>query len=150
MGQLNEQTEVIQRHPISGTASVAEIRHAVRDCLDEMLVDPSLAYDCLVAVTEACTNALVHGKRNGSARTPSISWRIDPSGAEFFIEDFSHRGWRVAEQIPVAKSGASPIAGRVGGFGLHLMADLMDEMNVGIGAEGTRVTLIKRFAAVAS
>ena len=138
----SEMVEVVERRPLTGNESVAEIRHAVRDCLAGLGVDSDLAYDCLVAVTEACTNALIHGKRTGAGSVPNISWRIDDSQAQFSIEDFS-RGWPQGDRLSVVVSEASPVAGRVGGFGLHLMADLMDEVNVSIDAAGTRVTMTK-------
>jgi anti-sigma regulatory factor (Ser/Thr protein kinase) len=142
-----ERAEVMVSHPLPSEASVAEVRHAVRDRLDNLEIDPGVAFDCLVAVTEACTNALIHGKKSGAATTPSISWRMDPSGAQFMVEDFSLRGWSMADEAPVVESGEAPLSGRVGGFGFHLMADLMDEVNVSIGAAGTRVTMTKHFAA---
>jgi anti-sigma regulatory factor (Ser/Thr protein kinase) len=145
--EQKQRTEIVESRPIVGRESVGEVRRTVRDRLAGLRVDPDVAHDCLVAVTEACTNALTHGKRNESATIPTISWRIDGSQAQFSIEDFSHRGWSVAERSPAAESEVSPIAGHVGGFGLHLMADLMDEVTVSIGAAGTRVTMTKRFAA---
>ena len=147
MDRRIEHPEVMVHQPIPSKASVGEVRHAVRDHLDDLNVDPGVAFDCLVAVTEACTNALVHGQRSGAATTPRISWRMDPSGAQFLVEDFTQRGWSLAGRSPAVESGESPVAGRVGGFGLHLMADLMDEVNLSIGAAGTRVTMIKHFAA---
>ena len=150
MDQRSEHAVVMERHPIAGKPSVAEIRHAVRDRLDDLRIDPVLAYDCLIAVTEACTNALIHGKRNGS--TPCISWQIDSSEAQFFVESFSGREWSISDQpmFSNADPTLNPIAGRVGGFGLHLMADLMDEVDVSISTESTKVTMTKRLAAQAS
>jgi len=147
MNRRIEHPEVMVRHPIPSKASVGEVRHAVRDHLDNLNIDPGPAFDCLVAVTEACTNALVHGHKSEAATTPSISWRMDPSGAQFLVEDFTQRGWSLDGRTPAVESEESPVAGRVGGFGLHLMADLMDEVNVSIGAAGTRVTMTKHFAA---
>ena len=136
------------RRPIPSEASVAEVRHAVRAHLDNLDIDPGLAFDCLVAVTEACTNALIHGHKSGATTTPSISWRMDSSGARFLVEDFTQRGWSPAgRDPPVEESVESSVSGRIGGFGFHLMADLMDEVNVSIGAAGTKVTMTKNFAA---
>jgi serine/threonine-protein kinase RsbW len=139
MEQRNEDRRVTERHPITGTASVASIRHAVRDSLVGLRVDSQLIDDCLVAVTEACTNALIHGKRNRAAPAPTISWEVDASSAQFFVQDFSRRRWSLSEPA------VNPIGGRAGGFGLHLIAGLMDEVHMSIVAEGTRVRMVKRF-----
>lgn len=148
MENRTEGREAVGRFAISGTRSVPEIRHAVLHRLERLRIDPKPASDCLVAVTEACTNALLHGGSGKSeSKTPQISWVINDSMAQFDVESFAGRGWSLAERSPPPSGelGGNSISGRVGGFGLHLMADLMDEVDLRIGAEGTRVRLVKRF-----
>ena len=140
---------MMERRRIADEASVADIRHAVLERLNRLSIDPQEVFDCLLAVTEACTNALRYGRRGEPATpAPRISWRLDESKALFSIEDFSSRGWTTPPVLPqpTAEQEADPTAGRVGGFGLQLMADLMDEVDLNIGAQGTSVTLVKVFS----
>jgi serine/threonine-protein kinase RsbW len=115
---------------------VAAVRRSLRADLDHAGVKEHARFDCLVAVTEACTNALLHG--HGEA-TPQVSWRIDGSLASFFVEDYSKHRW--AE--PAHGNGDAAEA-RTGGFGLQLMRNLMDRVDITIQADGTTVELTKR------
>jgi serine/threonine-protein kinase RsbW len=115
---------------------VAVVRRSVGADLVVAGADDQARFDCLVAVTEACTNALVHG--HGEA-TPRVSWRIDGATARFCIEDYSEHRW--AE--PPGGNGDTAET-RTGGFGLQLMRRLMDRVDISIEAHGTTVELAKR------
>lgn len=109
-------------------------------------MDPSLTFDCLVAVTEACTNALTHGHSGFQEEPwPLVHWEVGGSEARFFVKDYSTRQWsrtsHPSRDIDYLESGED----RVGGFGLELMRQLMDEVDISMGPEGTTVCLVKRF-----
>ena len=49
----------MQTHPVGDKASLSGIRRRIRADLARAGVDPAKTFDCLVAVTEACANALL-------------------------------------------------------------------------------------------
>ena len=131
-------------HELTDKASLSGIRRQIHADLNRAGVDPSCSFDCLVAVTEACTNAIVHG---GNLRTPQVSWRIDGSAARFTIEDYTREQWsRWAH--PSRCNGESRSVklqkDQVGGMGLQLMRGLMDEVDIQVRPSGTTVEMIKK------
>ena len=106
--------------------------------------DPSLLFDCLVAVTEACTNALLHGRsRSRDEHPPLLAWSIDEGKARFHIEDYSTEGWSRSRH-PSRTSGVAQVEDlQAGGLGLGIMRDLMDEVDIEASADGTKVYLAK-------
>jgi anti-sigma regulatory factor (Ser/Thr protein kinase) len=125
----------VRRHDLINEATLGRVRSALRRDLARAGVEASVAFDCLVAVTEACTNALVHGHGD---EVPRVSWRIKGTTALFLVEDHSRHRWA---QVEGGDRGADA---RVGGFGLHLMERLMDSVDITIEDHGTTVELTKR------
>lgn len=130
----------VRKRPLAGKASLSGIRKAIRAELNRLGVDPSLSFDCLVAVTEACTNALMHGKGDEDP-APEVSWDINGERALFLVHDYSNQPWSRASH---PSHDPDDLEARVGGFGLDLMRGLMDEVQIDIGPEGTAVSLLKR------
>ena len=78
----------MQAHLLVDKASLSKIRKLVRADLVKVGARPSVVFDCLVAVTEACTQAL-HGRGERVGEPSKITWTIDRARAEFCVEDFS-------------------------------------------------------------
>ena len=134
----------MQRFPLDDKASVSEARKLIRAELEEAGAHPSTLFDCLVAVTEACTNALIHGTTDADRAPPVLAWSIDESRARFHVEDYSTEGWSRARHPSRPTSTATKIEDlHVGGLGLGIIHDLMDEVDIEIAAGGTRVYLAK-------
>jgi anti-sigma regulatory factor (Ser/Thr protein kinase) len=139
----------MQCQALSGKASLSGIRRLIRADLTAVGADESLAFDCLVAITEACSNALVHGQaRSPGSAPPEISWEISKAQARFVIVDFSTEEWSRkihpswdSDEIP------DDMSRRIGGFGLDIMQGLMDDVDIEIGSSGTKVTLLKLLTA---
>jgi anti-sigma regulatory factor (Ser/Thr protein kinase) len=125
----------VRRHDLIDEATLARVRSSLRRDLARAGVKASVQFDCLVAVTEACTNALVHGHGD---EVPRVSWQINGTTALFLVEDHSRHRWAKVED-----GDGSPEA-RVGGFGLQLMDRLMDSVDITIEDNGTTVELTKR------
>lgn len=99
---------------------------------DEVLADLKLA------VTEACGNAVRHAYPDGVGDV-SVSYQISPDALEVIVED---QGTGVATQ-----PGADANTGmRESGMGMSIMRTIVDELDVGDGADGrgTVVRMIKR------
>jgi serine/threonine-protein kinase RsbW len=125
-----------RHYALVGASAVGVVRRSVGADLAVAGADEQARFDCLVALTEACTNALVHG--HGEA-TPRVSWRIDGATARFCIEDYSEHRW-----AKPTGGNRDPSGARIGGFGLQLMRRLMDRVDISIEEHGTTVELAKR------
>jgi anti-sigma regulatory factor (Ser/Thr protein kinase) len=131
----------VRKHPLVDKTSLSGIRKEIRADLSKAGADPSLSFDCLVAVTEACTNALVHGHRTDDP-PPEILWEIDGHSARFYIQDYSTQEW--SKTSHPSRDAEAEFEERIGGFGLDLMRGLMDEVDIQIGPDGTTVCLVKQ------
>jgi serine/threonine-protein kinase RsbW len=133
----------VQTKVVHDKAGLSTVRKAIRADMSRAGIDPSKAFDCLVAVTEACTNALLHGTQGSHGIQPQIAWRIGPEAAYFWVQDHASQEWsRHAHpsRPPV------PSAEKEKGYGLELMSGLMDEVDIASGPGGTTVALVKRFS----
>ncbi len=138
----------MQGRALSGKSSLSGIRRQIRADLNAVGADESLAFDCLVAVTEACSNALVHGQaRSPGSAAPEISWEITPTQARFVIVDFSTEEWsRTVHPSWDSDDVPDDMSRRFGGFGLEIMRGLMDDVDIHLSSRGTKVTLVKMLA----
>jgi serine/threonine-protein kinase RsbW len=130
--------------PLVDKASVSEVRQGLRDDLEGSGVDRSAAFDCLVALTEACSNAYLHGRSEETDRPPQVEWEITNQAVTLVVKDFSNHGWERTSypSIAVDAEMTAPET-RVGGLGLQLMTDLMDDVQIERTDKGTTVTLRK-------
>jgi serine/threonine-protein kinase RsbW len=133
------------RHPLSDESSLSGIRRMIRSEMSRAGVDPAESFDCLVAVTEACSNALLHGRSDSVAK---ISWEIDNAAARFYIRDYSTKKWSMSDHPSRPNELTYEENARIGGFGIELMRGLMDEVDISIDSEGTTVALTKNLRGV--
>jgi anti-sigma regulatory factor (Ser/Thr protein kinase) len=132
---------LIRRFVVSDKASLSDVRHSIRDDLGRFGASEQSAFDCVVAVTEACTNALEYGGSDDEGRRPPmVWWEIDPHTAIFQVEDHSARRWAMASH---PSKGEDLLRDR--GRGFQVMHGLMDEVEVVSVGVGTTVRLTKRF-----
>jgi serine/threonine-protein kinase RsbW len=124
-------------------ASLSTVRRSIRTELNKVGAGSETSFDCLVAVTEACTNAIMHGRRDRSDSVPEVSWTITPEAAEFYVRDYSSHPWPETPTKRDFMSDEIALDERIGGFGLHLMRDLMDEVQIDCSDDGTKVCLVK-------
>jgi len=111
-------------------ANVALVRQALAGLTDELGVEPARAADMKIALTEACTNVVVH------------AYGDDPGPLEVTIE-VEHG--RLVMSVRDRGSGLHPLPGRDEGsplgFGLALIASLSDELGLVGGRHGTEVRI---------
>ncbi len=116
----------------------------MRADLNSAGVDDAVTFDCLVAVTEACSNALIHGRGNEDEADPVVSWQIERSCLSFLIQDFAGREWsKTAHPSREAPREETILESKIGGYGLGLMTALMDSVDIGFRSGGTMVTMVK-------
>lgn len=111
-------------------ANVALVRQALAGLADSLGVDPARAADMKIAVTEACTNAVVHAYENHDGRL-DVAMSVEHERIVLTVRDHGH-GLR-----PLPSEGDGPPLG----FGLALIASLSDEFGIAGGRRGTEVRI---------
>jgi anti-sigma regulatory factor (Ser/Thr protein kinase) len=135
----------LANHVLTDREGLSAIRKEVRSDLSSVRVDPAAAFDCLVALTEACTQALAHSDVV-DGRHPQVSWEIGDSEALFFIRDFSSKAWARASHPSSAPIRDDDLDTRLEDLGLQLMSGLMDDVRIEMHDSGTTIVLVKRYA----
>lgn len=111
-------------------ANVALVRQALAGLTDELGVEPARAADMKIALTEACTNVVVH------------AYGDEPGPLEVTMT-VEHR--RLVLGVRDRGGGLHPLPGREEGaplgFGLALIASLSDEVGLVGGQHGTEVRI---------
>ena len=108
-------------------ASAPLVRTAMRRFLAASRLSEHRAYDGLVAVGEAVSNAIEHAYGGPSHETFAVT--AERIGETLVVSISDYGQWR------------GPLPWSVRGRGLHLMQQLSDDLDVTGGAEGTRVTM---------
>jgi serine/threonine-protein kinase RsbW len=124
-------TPVSQTFPALPSA-LYEVRKFVREQAEQAGLSPSTVNDVVLAVSEACANAVLH---SGSTEM-EVEWRLVGECVEATVTD---RGTFV-RRVPI------PEFDRTSGHGIPLMMALMDEVGVKEGSKrtpGTTVRLVK-------
>lgn len=111
-------------------ANVALVRQALAGLADSLGVPPARAADMKIAVTEACTNAVVHAYENHDGPL-EVTMGVEHERLVITVRDRGH-GLR---PLP-SESDGPPL-----GFGLALIASLSDEFGIAGGRHGTEVRI---------
>lgn len=131
-------------HVLTDKQGLSAIRKLVRADLTRTAIDPSSAFDCLVALTEACTQALAHSHGDEGPH-PQVSWDIDAERALFYIRDYSSRAWARASHPSSSPPESDDLDKRLESLGLELMRGMMDDVRVEREPSGTMIVLVKNF-----
>lgn len=110
--------------------NVAVVRQALAGVADALEVDIALAADMKIAVTEACTNAVLHAYDTGEGPL-EVDIRVEGPRLTISVRD---RGPGF-KPLPAVREEA-PL-----GFGLALIASLSDAFAIQGGAAGTEVQM---------
>ncbi len=122
-------------------AELPQIIDFIGESAEETGVDPDARFDLQLAGEEACTTIIEHayGGRGGTlevcfeARGRDVVITLRDSGEPFDPSDVSQPDLN------------QPLEEReIGGLGLHLMNQLMDEVRFSFGPEGNTLVMIKR------
>jgi serine/threonine-protein kinase RsbW len=109
-------------------SALRDIREFVRQLAAAELVRTDAVDDLLLAVTEACTNAIVHT----NSASIEVTCRFSPHAVEIQVHD----GGVFRRQVPMAEVGGS-------GRGIPLMIAVMDEVTIKEGNPGRPGTLVR-------
>ncbi|WP_157172399.1 ATP-binding protein [Nocardia pneumoniae] len=107
---------------------LAKVRHTFRDWLRRCGIGGDRACDVLLAVGEACANAVEHGHRGDGG---TVRVRASFTGAELNVTVADHGRWK-----PPGRQATS-----VRGRGLDIIRTVIPEVNVTTGDSGTTVAM---------
>jgi anti-sigma regulatory factor (Ser/Thr protein kinase) len=135
----------VQSHLLDDKASLSKIRKLIRLELVRVGARPSAVFDCLVAVTEACSTAL-QGRSDQVGEPSRVYWTIDRAQAEFCVEDYSvlteaektpDRPRRRLHEVLAEETGLTDL-------GSDVIHGLMDEVTIERNDEGTVTKMVKQ------
>jgi serine/threonine-protein kinase RsbW len=130
--RLKEMDEPVSRTFPALPSALYEVRKFIRGEAERVGLSAPTANDVVLAVSEACANAVLHSGSNEM----DVSWRYTGECVEATVRD---RGTFV-RRVPIREFD------RTSGHGIPLMMALMDEVSVQEGTDrnpGTRVRLTK-------
>jgi serine/threonine-protein kinase RsbW len=108
--------------------------------LRKMGVDKDKLADIAISVTEAVTNAVVHGNKNDLKKKVAINLKAGSSCVEITVEDEGNGFDPVAIQCPIEEANILKPVGR----GIFILKSLMDKVDFIIQPQkGTIVRMIK-------
>ncbi len=122
-------------------AELPQIIDFIEESAEETGVDPDARFDLQLAVEEACTNVIEHAYR-GQGGTLEVCF--EARGRDVVITLRDHGQAFNPSEVPQPDLN-QPLEERdIGGLGLHLMNQLMDEVQFSFGPEGNTLVMVKR------
>jgi serine/threonine-protein kinase RsbW len=104
-------------------------------------VTNEVLYDIQLAVDEACTNIISHGYAGLEPGSIILDLDIDPDKIIVSLTDFGHSFEPSSAPMPDVNA---PLEEReLGGFGLFLIKQSMDDMNYQVTEDGNKMILTK-------
>ncbi|MFK0172153.1 SpoIIE family protein phosphatase [Streptomyces sp. NPDC090306] len=132
---------LLYRHPApldmvfsAESAQLAPVRKALRSWLEQCDLPPHTAQNILVAVGEACANAVEHGHRDAPGETVRLHAEALVQDIRLIIADSGH--WKTPQ----------PETNTHRGRGVALMRALMQQVTITPGPVGTTVAMHTRIA----
>lgn len=104
-------------------------------------ISDDIVLDLKLAVDEACTNIIVHGYKDMDPGSIIVSMRIDPDRILVQITDFGHVFEPVAGLKPDVEAALEDR--ELGGLGLYLIYQTMDDIDYQSSEEGNMLTFTK-------
>jgi serine/threonine-protein kinase RsbW len=129
---------------VSGrTADLPDVLAFIETACEEAGVLPELWFDLQLVVEEACTNVIEHAY-GGKGGELDITFEARGRDAVLTVRD---HGRPFAPEKVVAPDMSLPLTQRrIGGLGLHLMYQLMDEVQFDFAEGSNTLVMVKRDA----
>jgi serine/threonine-protein kinase RsbW len=137
-----------QRFQITRSAELESLpifRSFIADCCSRFAVPEDIILDLKLAVDEACTNIITHGYRGIDPGSIILSFRIESDRILVQITDFGHR-FEPAE-APMPDVEAALEDRELGGLGLYLIYQTMDNIDYCSSDDGNLLTFTKYYPA---
>jgi len=133
-----------QRFQITRAAeleSLSVFREFISDCCASHNIPHDTMFDLKLAVDEACTNIIEHGYKGMDPGSIILSFRITPDRILVQITDFGHI-FEPAE-APKPDVEAALEDRELGGMGLYLIYQTMDNIDYQSSEDGNTLTFTK-------
>lgn len=121
--------------------SLQVFRGFITDCCARFDIPKDVVLDLKLAVDEACTNIIEHGYKGMDPGSIILSFRIEPDRILVQITDFGHVFEPV--QVPKPDVEAALEERELGGLGLFLIYQTMDNIDYQSSEEGNTLTFTK-------
>jgi len=116
------------------------VRHAIGHLTLELGWNESESRAITLAVEEALTNKIRHAYKNRSGERIQFEFRTEPEALVIRLTDQGE------PPDPSRICGARHDVLQPGGFGTHIIRDVMDQVTYQTGEQGNQLTLTKRFS----
>jgi len=133
-----------QRFQITRAAEVESLqvfRAFITECCARYDISHDTVLDLKLAVDEACTNIITHGYKGMDPGSIILSFRIEPDRILVQITDFGHCFEPVAGSKPDVEAALDDR--ELGGLGLYLIYQTMDNIDYVSSEEGNTLTFTK-------
>jgi len=133
-----------QRFQITCAAELESLqifRDFITECCARNDISHDTVLDLKLAVDEACTNIITHGYKGMDPGSIILSFRIEPDRILVQITDFGHRFEPVAGPKPDVEAALDDR--ELGGLGLYLIYQTMDNIDYVSSEEGNTLTFTK-------
>lgn len=128
--------------------SLREIARVIDHYAATVNLDATELHDVQVAVAEASTNAIVHGLHEDPERRFEFIIEALPDGLAVTLRE-NGTPFDVEDVVPADLTSAL-INRKIGGLGIHLMHELLDDVHFSIEPDGMKVvSMIKRVKGIA-
>jgi serine/threonine-protein kinase RsbW len=133
-----------QRFQITRAAeleSLSVFREFISDCCAKFKIPDGIVFDLKLAVDEACTNIIEHGYKGMDPGSIILSFRIESDRILVQITDFGH----IFEPADAPKPDVEAALEdrELGGLGLYLIYQTMDNIDYQASDDGNTLTFTK-------
>jgi anti-sigma regulatory factor (Ser/Thr protein kinase) len=122
-------------------AELPRILEFVEHVCEETAIDPSATFDLKLAVEEACTNVIEHAYSGAGGE---LTVCFDVYGPDVEITVMDHGRPFAPDEVALPDLNLPLEERPVGGLGLFLMQQLMDDVEFEFSADGNRLSMVKR------
>lgn len=122
--------------------SLKDFREFIKQhCANMPGINNETLYDVQLAVDEACTNIITHGYQDLNPGSIILDLELDPDQVTVSLTDFGHSFEPSSAPLPDINA---PLEGReLGGYGLFLIQQSVDEMDYQVTEDGNKMILTK-------
>ena len=136
-----------QRFQITRAAELESLqvfRAFITDCCGQHNISSDIVLELKLAVDEACANIIEHGYKGMDPGSIILSFRIETQRILVQITDFGHVF--EPEKTPQPDVEAALEDRELGGLGLYLIYQTMDNIDYECSVEGNTLTFTKLFS----
>jgi serine/threonine-protein kinase RsbW len=121
---------------------LAAIAEFSRRAAEAAGMDSQTVYNVQLAVDEACSNIIEHAYGEEEAGDITCTCEVGPDGLRLLLRDQGRPFDPTAVPLPDLANGIEDR--RIGGLGLYLISEIMDEVHFEFDESGNTLTLVKR------